>query len=95
MCNENHDIYRLLYFFLTGSSHDRRYVLETIGDEKDVQITKSVTTLKKITELTLCYWLQDNNASLSLFYTSEKNIASFSLQQNFTGLYFAVMETNM
>ena len=80
---------------MTGSSHDRRYILETIGDERDVQITKSVTTLKKITELTLCYWLQDNNASLSLFYTSENNIASFSLQQNFTGLYFAVMETNM
>ena len=81
-------------FVLTGNQHDRRYILETHSNRR-LHMTVSVTSSQHITELTVCYWLHDNNATLSLVYTSAKGIPSFSMYQNFTGLRFSVMGKSM
>lgn len=84
-------------FILTGNLHDRRYILETRGNKR-VRMTAPVSSSTNINKLTVCYWLQDNYASLSMMYTSANDTMetpAFSLYQNSTSLRLSVKENIM
>jgi len=77
-----------------GSVPDKRYILETRRSRRLV-ITAPVSSRTQINKLTVCYWLQDNYATLSMKYTSASESAktpAFSIDQNFTSLRLSVYE---